>query len=187
MDPNLNNESKEKMQKVLDVVKSDLSTVRTGRATPSLVENITISAYGGTQRLKVIELASVTASDPQTLLITPFDQTVIGEIRKGIQEANVGFNPVIDGQVIRISIPLLSQERREELVQLVNQKLEGGRIQIRQLRHEAMQQIKKEESDKSMSEDERIAQEKEVQKITDEIISQIDELGEKKKEELMQV
>jgi len=187
MDPNLINDARGKMQKVLEVLKADLSTVRTGRATPSLVENIIIGAYGGTQKLRVIELASITASDPQTILITPFDGSIIGEIRKGIQESNVGLTPVIDGQVIRISIPLLSQERREELVHLVNQKLEGGKIQIRQMRHEAMQAIKKEETEQNLSEDQTILQEKEVQKITDETIELIDQLGEKKKEELLQV
>jgi ribosome recycling factor len=184
MDPNIINNSKAKMSKVLEVVKTDLSTVRTGRAAPSLVENIIISAYGNTTKLRVIELASVTASDPQTILITPFDGSIIGDIRKGIQDANVGLNPVIDGQVIRISIPPLSQERREELVHLVNQKLEGGKIQIRQIRHEAMQDAKKEEG---ISEDQIELQEKEIQKITDETIELMDQLGEKKKEELMQV
>jgi len=187
MDPNLINDTRQKMQKVEEILKSDLSTIRTGRAAPSLVENIVIAAYGGTQKLKVIELASVTASDPQTILITPFDGSIIGEIRKGIQETSTGLTPVIDGQVIRISIPPLSQERREELVHLVNQKLEGGKIQVRQMRHEAMQSIKKEETENNISEDDTILQEKEIQKITDEAIELIDQLGEKKKEELMQV
>ena len=175
------------MQKVPEILKSDLATMRTGRAAPSLVENIVVTAYGGTAKLKVIELASIATSDPQTILITPFDASIVGEIRKGIQEANVGLTPVIDGPVIRVSIPPLSQERREELVHLLNQKLEGGRIQVRQIRHEAMQEIKKAETEKNISEDERIAQEKEVQKITDETIGIIDSLGERKKEELMQV
>lgn len=184
MDPNLLNDTRQKMQKVVEILKADLSTIRTGRAAPSIVESIVISAYGGTARLKVIELASVTASDPQTILVTPFDGSIIGEIRKGIQEANVGLNPVIDGAVIRISIPPLSQERREELVHLVNQKLEGGKIQVRQLRHEAMQETKKMED---VSEDQVEQEEKEIQKITDETIETIDQFGEKKKEELMQV
>jgi ribosome recycling factor len=184
MDPNFINDIKQKMEKVPEVLKSDLSSIRTGRAAPSLVENITISAYGGTAKLRVIELASITASDPQTILITPFDGSIIGEIKKGIEVANIGFNPVIDSQVIRISIPPLSQERREELVHSVNQKLEGGKIQVRQIRQDAMHEIKKEEG---IPEDEQIQQEKEIQKITDEAIEKIDLLGEKKKEELMQV
>jgi len=176
-----------RMEKVLEVLKNDLLTVRTGRATPSLVENIIISAYGGTQKLKVVELAHVASSDQQTLQITPYDASIIGEVNKGIMEANVGLTPNIDGQVIRISIPLLSQERREELVHLVGQKLEGARIQVRQVRHEAMNDIKKQEQDKKINEDDKERLEKEIQKETDNKMEQIEELGEKKKAELLQV
>ena len=175
---------RQSMQKVIEVLKTDLSSVRTGRATPSLVENIVINAYGGSAKMKIVELAHVSTSDSQTLLITPFDPSIIGKINKGIQESNTGFNPVIDGVVIRISIPLLSEERRKELVHLVNQKLEGGRIQVRQFRHEAMNDVKK---DKTISEDEVERLEKEIQKLTDEIIAEIDALGAKKEEELMAV
>ena len=181
--------TKLQMQKVLEVIKSDLGTVRTGRATPALVENIVINAYGGPpaggSKMRVLELATIGALDPQTLVITPFDASIIGEIQKGIQEANVGLNPVIDGQLIRISIPPLSQERREELVSLVNQKLEGGRIQVRQVRHEAMEEIKKQFNNKEISEDEVLRLEKEVQKLTDKAILEIDSLGKRKEEELM--
>ncbi len=183
----LTSTARQNMQKVIEVLKTDLSTVRTGRATPSLVENITINAYAGTAKMRVVELAHVSVSDSQTLLVAPFDSTIIGEIQKGIQEANIGFTPSIDGNVIRISIPLLSEERRQELVHLVNQKLEGGKIQIRQVRHEAMEQIKKQLGDKEISEDDCARSEKEVQKLTDDIILEIDHLGKKKEEELMQV
>ena len=98
-------DARSKMNKILEVVRNDLSTVRTGRAAPSLVENIVINAYGATQRLKVMELTTITTSDPQTLAVTPFDHSIIGEIQKGILEANVGLNPSCDGQIIRISIP----------------------------------------------------------------------------------
>jgi len=178
------NTAGEQMRKILEVMKTDLSTVRTGRAAPSLVENITINAYGGTAKMRVVELAHVSVSDSQTLLVTPFDSTIIGEIQKGIQEANIGLTPSIDGTVIRISIPLLSEERRQELVHLVNQKLEGGKIQIRQVRHEAMNEVKK---DKEISEDEVQRLEKEIQKLTDDTISELDNLSKKKEEELMAV
>lgn len=175
------------MQKVWEIIKTDLATVRTGRAAPSLVENIVINAYGGTQKLRVLELAIIGTLDPQTLVVTPFDASIIGEIQKGIQEANVGLNPVMDGQIIRISIPPLSQERREELVRLVAQKLEGGRIQIRQVRHEAMEEIKKRFNNKEISEDDVVRFEKEVQKLTDDAIAEIDALGKRKEEELLQI
>lgn len=176
-----------KMQKVLEILKSDLSTVRTGRAAPSLVENIIINAYGGTTKLRVLELAHITSSDPQTLVITPFDPTITTEIQKGVMEAQVGLNPVVDGQIIRISIPPLSEERRRELIHLVNQKLEGGRIQVRQVRHEAMEETKKKFSVKTISEDDMVRLEKEIQKITDDVILEIDSLGKRKEEELLQI
>lgn len=187
MNSDIVSETKQKMQKVLEVLKTDLSTVRTGRATPSLVENIVINAYGGTQRLKVMELATIAASDLQTLMITPFDGSIIGEIQKGILEANVGLNPAINGAVIRISIPPLSQERREQLIHLMRQKLEGGRIQVRQVRHETMSEIKKQYNDKLISEDEMVRLEKELQRATDEVMGEIEAIGKKKEEELMQI
>lgn len=178
---------REKMGKALEIVGGDVATVRTGRATPSIVENVVVSVYGGSTRLKVMELATITTSDPQTLMITPFDGSIIGEISKGIMEANVGLTPVIDGQLIRISIPRLSEERRQELIKLMHQKLEGGRIMVRQIRHDAMTEIKKKTNNKEISEDEMVRLEKEVQRATDDVISEIEALGKRKEEELMQV
>lgn len=174
------NESKQQMQKVLEVIKNDLATVRTGRAAPSLVENVVVSVYGGTAKMRIMELATVGASDTQTLSITPFDNSIIGEIQKGIQDANIGLNPVVDGQLIRISIPPLSAERREQLIHLMKQKLENGKVMIRQARHEAMNDIKKQES----SEDDTARLEKDIQKLTDEFMQEIESLGRKKEEEL---
>jgi len=177
-------ELKTRGAKVLDVIHTDLSTIRTGRAAPSLVENIVISAYGGSARLKIMELATVHASDPQTLVITPFDPSIIGEIKKGLEEANTGLTPGIDSSVIRISIPPLSQERREELIHLMKQKLENGRILVRQARQDAMTNIKK---DEEMSEDEKERLEKEVQKMTDDFMAKIDAMGKQKEEELLSI
>ena len=180
-------QAKINMQRVLEVLKTDLSTVRVGKATPALVENIVVSAYGGTQRLKVVELAQIHAIDTQTLAITPYDGSIIGEIHKAILEGNVGLTPVIDGTIIRISIPPLSEERRQQLVGLVNQKLEGGKIQVRQVRHEAMNELKKQSNDKLISEDDLIRLEKEVQRLTDETISEIEAMGKHKEQELMAI
>lgn len=180
-------ETKTKMQKVLEVLHGDLATVRTGRATPSLVENIIVAVYGGSTRLKIMELATISSSDPQTLLITPFDASIIGEIQKGIMEANVGLTPTVDGQHIRISIPPLSQERRQQLIKLMHQKLENSRIMVRQVRHEAMSNIKKQYNDKAISEDEMSRFEKEAQHATDEVMAEIEGLGKKKEGELLQI
>lgn len=175
------------MQKVLEVLRTDLSTVRAGKAAPGLVENIVVSAYGGTQKLKVVELAQINAVDAQTLVITPYDASIIGEIKNAIMDGNVGLTPVIDGPIIRISIPPLSEERRQQLVHLVNQKLEGGKIQIRQARHEAMEEIKKQTNDKTISEDDQQRLEKDVQRITDETIAKLDLMGKQKEQELMAI
>lgn len=183
----LTNQTQQKMQKVVDIIKTDLSTIRTGRAAPSLVENVLIDAYGGAQKMKVLELGQVNALDTQTLTITPYDASIIGEIKKGIETANIGLNPTIDGQLVRVSIPPLSQERREQLVQMVKQKLEGGKIQLRQMRHDAITEIKKKEASEHLSEDDVSALEKDIQKITDEVSAEIDSLGKRKEEELMQI
>lgn len=180
---NLLTDTKQRMQKVLDIIHTDLSTIRTGKATPSLVENIMINAYGGAARMKVMELATVTATDSQTLLISPFDKSTLQEISKGILEANIGFTPSNDGISIRISIPPLSQERREQLIHLMKQKLENGKILIRQARQEAMQELKKED----LPEDENSRLEKEVQKVTDGVIDQVDVMGKQKEAELLQI
>jgi len=170
------------MFKAFHLLQTDLSKVRTGRASPSLVEHLIISVYGGTTKMKIMELATITVSDPQTLVIAPFDHSILDEIQKGIHEANIGLNPSNDGNVIRISIPPLSEERRRDLIHLMKQKLENGRIMIRQSRHDAMAEIKK---DETLSEDDIKRLEKEVQKITDEYIGKIDALGKKKEEELL--
>ena len=178
---------KQQMQKVMEVIKTDLSTVRAGKASPSLVEHIVVNAYGGTQKLQVVELAQISATDPQTIVITPYDGSIIGEIQKSILESNTGFNPIIDGTIIRISIPPLSEERRQQLVSLVHAKLEGGKVQIRQVRHEAMNDVKKQFNEKEISEDDLMHMEKEVQRITDDTISEIEALGKRKEEELMAI
>src|SRR5947209_1040424 len=127
MDP-LAASTKQRIQKVLEIIKGDLGTIRTGRAAPLLVENIVIAAYGGSTKLKFMELATIGVTDSRTIVLTPFDPSIIGEIQKGIEAANVGLNPVIDGHIIRISIPPLSQERREELIKHMRHKLENGKI-----------------------------------------------------------
>lgn len=187
MDQNLITEVRAKMLKAIEVLKGDLATIRTGRAAPSLVEHIIINAYGETQRLKVMELATIGATDPHTLVITPFDQSIIGEIAKGILEANMGLNPSIDGNVIRISIPPLSEERRGEFVKLMHQKLEGGRVMVRQIRHEVMAEIRRKFLAKEMAEDEKARLEKQIQELTDEMMAEIEVLGEHKEKELIQI
>lgn len=183
MDPNLIADTREKMRKAIDILASDIGTIRTGKAAPALVENISVSVYGGTAKLRIMELATVNAQDASTLVLTPFDASVIEEIRKGIMESGAGLNPASDGQVIRISIPPLSEERRQELIHLMRQKLENGNVMIRQIRHEAMSDLKKGD----LPEDENERLEKEIQKATDDFTAEINALGKKKEEELLQI
>lgn len=176
-----------KMQQVLDLVTSDIGGIRTGRSTPALVEGIEIAVYGGTQKLKLIELATISAPDTQSLVIDPWDKSVIGEIRQGIMAANIGMNPSIDGEIIRIVLPPLTTEDREKYVKLLSTKLENGRVMIRQIRGDEMHEIRKRFEAKEVSEDEKFGQEKRLQEITDEFIKKIEDLGERKKQELLQI
>jgi ribosome recycling factor len=179
--------TRDHMKKALEVTNQDLSGIRSGRATPALVENIVISCYGGSQHLKIMEMATITTMDAKTIVIAPYDPSVVTEIERGIQEANRGLTPVVDGEIIRITIPPLSAERRGEYIKLAKTKIEAGRVMVRQIRHEAMRDLKKGAEAKTISEDERKHAEKKAQEMTDEIIAEIDSLGQKKEAELLQV
>jgi ribosome recycling factor len=181
------NDTRQKMQKVIEALVSDVATLRAGRASPALIENITIDAYGGTQRLKIMEMGTVSVTDPHTLVISPWDVSQVEDIRKGIAAANVGLTPVTDGEVVRINIPPLTEERRKELVKALHQKTEAGRVMIRQVRHELMVEFKKQFEEKILAEDERSRREEELQKTTTKFMTEIDRIGDNKVEELMTV
>lgn len=176
-----------KMQEVIDIVTSDIASIRTGRASPAIVEDLEVSVYGGQQRLKVNELATISATDTQSIVIDPWDKSIIGEIRTGIQAANIGLSPVVDGEILRINLPPMTTEDREKYVKLLSTKLENGRIMIRQIRGEVMHAIKKSFEEKELSEDEKFNQEKKLQEVTDKFVGKIDEAGERKKQELLQI
>lgn len=180
-------DTRQRMEKSLLVLQEEIASIRTGRATPALVENILCSVYQGTQNLRVKELASITVSDPQTLMVQPWDGSIIGEIKQGILAANVGLTPVIDGGVIRLSIPALTAERRQEYVKLLHQKSEEARVAIRNVRRDKMVVIKNAFEDKKLSEDEKFKAEADLQKVTDEYIGRIGEMEKKKEAELLQV
>lgn len=179
------NQISSKMQKVVDSVVSDISGIRTGRATPSLVENIMVPAYGGTQTMRVLEVASITAPDTSMLVISPWDKSIIGDIRKGILEANMGMNPSIDGEVIRISFPPLTTEDREKYVKLLSAKLENGKVLIRSVRADEMHEIKKKFEAKEITEDDKKDDETKLQELTNLYIGKIETVGEAKKQELL--
>lgn len=178
---------REKMQQVVDLVVSDAGSIRTGRATPGLVEDIVIDAYGGTQKLKVKELATISVPDTQTIVLDPWDKSIVGEIRKGIISVNIGLTPSIDGEIIRISLPPLTTEDREKFIKLLNTKLENGRVMIRQIRGDEMRNVRDTFEKKEISEDDKFDLEKKIQEITDQYIGKIEEIGEVKKQELQQI
>lgn len=178
------NEIKSRMEQVVELVRRDIGGIRTGRVTPSLVEDVIVDAYGGTSKLRVVELASITTPDTHTLLIAPWDKTVIGEIKKGIEQANIGLNPIIGGEVLRISLPPLTTEDREKYIKLLHQKLENGKIIVRHVRQDGMHQIKKGFENKLVTEDERVLQEKKLQELTDQFIGKVDDTGRAKENEL---
>ena len=178
---------KGKMQKALAVVQEDLATIRTGRATPALVENIIISAYDNTQHLKVKEMATIATDGPRMVIIAPFDPSVIRDIEHSLNVANLGFTAAVDSNVIRINIPPLTAERRDEYIKLSHTKLEGGRIMIRQIRHEIMSNLKRQFEAKEISEDDKMRLEKEIQTLTDEMMTEIEILREKKESELKEI
>jgi ribosome recycling factor len=175
------------MNEVLDLVTNDIGSIRTGRATPALVEGIDVSVYGGQQRLKINELATITATDAQSIIIDPWDKSIVGEIKKGIESANIGLTPSLDGEVIRINIPPMTTEDRQKYVKLLGTKIENGKIMIRQIRGDAVKDIKNAFEKKEMTEDEKFASEKHLQELTDEFVEKIDDVGERKEEELMRL
>lgn len=187
MDQEILAELKTKMQKALAVVADDLATIRTGRATPALVENVVVSTYEGTQNLKIKELATITTDGPKMLLVSPFDPSTIRDVERGINGANLGFTAAVDGNMIRISIPSLTAERREEYIKLAHGKLEGGRVMLRQIRHEFINDVKKKAEAKEISEDDKKRLEKEIQDVVDKMTAEIESMREKKEQELREI
>ena len=178
-------EAEDKMQKTEHVVQHEFSGVRTGKASPVLIENITVEVYGSQMRIR--ELAGISTPEPRLLVIQPWDANSIHPIEKAIQKANLGLNPAIDKKIIRVAFPELSQERRQEFVRIIKKMAEDGRVAVRHVRRDAMEHLKKEGKAGGVTEDEVEHAEKEIQKLTDAYISKIDVLLAHKEKELMTV
>jgi len=178
-------EAEEKMLKTEQVVVNEFAGVRTGKASPGLVENILVEVYGSNMRVR--ELAGITTPEPRTLAITPWDANTLHPIEKAIQKSNLGLSPTIQGKVIRIFFPELSQERRQEFVKICRKMSEDGRVAIRHVRRDTMDQIKKHGHDSGTTEDEVESAEKELQKLTDSYIGKIDGHLAHKEKEIMTV
>jgi ribosome recycling factor len=178
-------EAEEKMIKTEEVVEHEFAGVRTGKASPALVENILVEVYGSQMRIR--ELAGITTPEPRMLMIQPWDAGSVQPIEKAIQKANLGLNPAVQGKFIRIVLPELTQERRQEFVKVVHKMAEGGRVAIRHVRRDAIEHMKKESKDGKISEDDLEHGEKEVQKLTDQYVGKIEAHLAHKEKEIMTV
>jgi ribosome recycling factor len=178
-------ETEEKMMKTEQVVQHEFAGVRTGKASPALVENIMVEAYGSQMRIR--ELAGITTPEPRMILIQPWDVNTLHPIEKAIQKTSLGLNPSIDKKFIRLILPELSEERRIEFTKVVHKMTEDGRVAIRHVRRDAIEHLKKAAKDGKVTEDELKVAEKEVQHLTDQYIAKIDEHLAHKEKEIMTV
>lgn len=174
-----------RMDKTIEAFRSELSKVRTGKATTALLDGIKVDYYGNLSPLN--QVGNVTVLDVHTLSVTPWDKTMVPVIEKAIMEANLGFNPISDGTNLKIPVPPLTEERRKDFVKLVKKFAEDSKVAIRNIRRDANDHLKKEQKDKKMSEDELKTAEDEVQKLTDNHIKNIEEILKHKEKEIMEV
>lgn len=174
-----------KMTKAIEVLGRELASLRTGRASPGLVEHIRVDYYGTPTPLD--QLAGISAPEVRMLIIQPWDKGVLPTIEKAILKSDLGLNPSSDGKVIRLVIPQLTEERRKELVKVVRKRVEEGRIAIRNIRREAMENLRKMEREKEISEDEEKRAESQLQDLTDKFIENVDQIGADKETEVLEI
>jgi ribosome recycling factor len=175
----------EKMDKAIVVLKEELSGVRTGRATPALLSRLTMDYYG--TQVPIQQMASFSVPEPRTLVIQPFDKNAIGAIEKAVMQSDIGITPSNDGNVIRLSFPPLTEERRKELIKVVHHRAEEGRVAVRNVRRHSKEALEKLEHEGAISEDDLVRSEKELQKLTDKHVAGIDEILAHKEQELKEI
>lgn len=178
-------ETEATMEKGFEYMTHEFAAVRTGKASPALVENIDVEAYGSSMKLK--QLALITTPEPRLLVIQPFDGSTTRDIEKAIKESKIGINPSVDGKLIRLPIPQLSEERRKDLVKGIKQMAEEARVRVRSARRDGIDGLKKVQKDGKITEDELETYEKEVQKLTDGFVKKIDESLATKEADIMKV
>lgn len=174
-----------KMKKTVEALVKELASIRTGRASPALVEHIKVDYHGVATPL--IQLASISIPEPKTISIHPWDRTIINNIDKAILKSDLGLNPMNDGNNIRISIPLLTEERRKDLIKIIHKRLEESRVTIRNERRDAVDALKTAEKNKEISQDQNARASEQLQKLTDSYIESINKIGKDKETELMEV
>jgi ribosome recycling factor len=179
------NETKSKMKSTLSVFEEDLHGIRGGRASTALVDRMMVEYYGQDTELR--QLASISTPEPMQILIRPYDKGAVKSIEKAIRNSDININPNVDGEVIRLNMPPLTRERRQDLVKFLHKRMEDARVAIRNIRRGANDDLREFEKEKMISEDERERGEEEVQKLTDQHIERIEELGKLKEKEIMEV
>jgi len=178
-------ETERKMDSSINALKRELSTIRTGRATPALIENVAVDYYGVSTPLN--QIASISAPDARAIMVQPWDKQALQEIEKSLIKSDMGFNPSNDGITITVPIPPLTQERRQEMVRLLKRKLEESKVSIRNVRRDGIDSLRKLERAKSISQDENRRTQEQLQKSTDNHVKVVEELGVGKETEIMQV
>jgi ribosome recycling factor len=179
------NDAEERMGKTVEALQLELRTIRTGRASPALVERLQVDYYGAPTPLN--QLAGISAPEPRMLMIRPWDRNSMGLIEKAILKSDLGLTPNNDGQVIRLVIPQLTEERRRDLSRMVAKRVEEARVACRNIRRDAIELLRDLEKEKLISEDELFEGRDQIQKVTDEFIKQVDEIGKAKEAEIMEV
>jgi ribosome recycling factor len=178
-------EAKDRMEKSVEALQSDLKGIRTGRASPALVERLRVEYYGTPTNL--IELASIAAPEPHLLTIRPYDPTALKDIERAILQSDLGLTPSNDGQIIRLAIPPLTEERRQELTRVVAKRVEEARVTVRNHRRDGLNDLRELEKEKLVSEDEFYVGKDDLQKLTDDYIEKVDEIGKAKEEEILEI
>ncbi len=177
-------EAELRMKGAIQSLEDDLAGIRTGRATPALIEKLPVDYYGAPTPL--MQLASISVPDARTLLIKPFDKTTMKNIERAIITSNLGLTPNNDGSSIRLNLPPLTEERRRDLVKVVNQRVEEAKVAVRNIRRDLIKDLREFEKEKLIAEDDLKRGEEELQKLTDKIIAEIDQVGERKDNEIME-
>jgi ribosome recycling factor len=174
-----------KMSRAVEVLTNDLQSVRTGRASPTLLDRIHVDYYGSPTPLNGV--ANISAPDPHMVLVQPWDRSMLGPIEKAIQKSDLGINPTNDGQVLRLVLPQLTEERRKDLVKQVHHRAEEARVAVRNCRRDAIEHVKRAEKDGGVSAEEQHRAQDRLQKLTDQFIQRIEEVSRKKETEVMEV
>ncbi|HET9493110.1 MAG TPA: ribosome recycling factor [Chloroflexia bacterium] len=178
-------DAEERMKKAVEALRRELTSIRTGRATPALVDRVTVEYYGTPTPLN--QLALITAPEPRLLMIKPYDKSALSLIEKALQKSEQGFNPSNDGQIIRIPIPQLTEERRRDMVKSVKHKVEEGRVSVRNIRRDAMHDLKELESEKMISEDDHKRAVDRLEDLVHKYVRECEHIGDAKEAEVLEV